>query len=293
MLHSPIDRPVALTSLPYRPDIDGLRAVAVVAVVIFHFSSARLPGGFVGVDVFFVISGYLITELIMRELDNDHFSYLRFYARRIRRILPALILILLATMLLGFLILLPDEQARLAKEIIASSFFSYNFLLARETGYFDASAGTRPLLHLWSLGIEEQYYIVWPLLLVLIWRWSARRTVIATLAVTSFLLNIGLVYRYPSATFYLPFTRFWGVVNWLPSGRVSPQQCRFRNCEPAINIDTSNKSGATRHITRWDIADPGVLVVLSKRHELSGLVCGRSNSRHGACYCSGSRGLAK
>ena len=208
-MHEPRVQSAAGTTLAYRPDIDGLRALAVLAVVIFHFSPSRLAGGFVGVDVFFVISGFLISGIIMDALNNESFSYWEFYARRIRRILPTLILILIATMVLGFSILLPDEHWALAKEALAGSFFSYNFMVFGEAGYFEASAGTKRLLHLWSLGIEEQFYIVWPLLLALTWRSPARRIIVVLLAVGSFVLNVALVYRYPSATFYLPFTRFW------------------------------------------------------------------------------------
>jgi hypothetical protein len=197
-------------SISYRPDIDGLRAIAVSAVVVFHLFPGRVPGGFVGVDVFFVISGFLISSIIMREIDRGIFSYWDFYARRIRRIFPALILVLLATMAMGWWFFLPDENVLLGKEIMAGSLFFYNFLLLKDVGYFDAVYAQKPLLHLWSLGVEEQFYIVWPVLVALIWRFSNRRFgVVAGVAFASFILNIALVAHYPTATFYLPFTRFW------------------------------------------------------------------------------------
>ena len=204
-MQEPRSQSAAGATLAYRPDIDGLRALAVIAVVVFHFSPSRLGGGFVGVDVFFVISGFLISGIIMDSLKNKSFSYWKFYARRIRRILPTLILILIATTVLGFSILLPDQHLVLAKEILAGSFFSYNFMIFGEAGYFEASAGAKRLLHLWSLGIEEQFYIVWPLSLALTWHSPARRVIVVLLAVGSFVLNVALVHRYPSATFYLPF----------------------------------------------------------------------------------------
>ena len=155
----------------YRTDIDGLRALAVMAVIIFHTFPNVLPGGFVGVDIFFVISGYLITQIILGDLDNGKFSATSFYARRIRRIFPALIVVLVATFLLGWHYLLPAELMSLGKNILASSLFSANLMLLSEVGYFDLDARLKPLLHLWSLGIEEQFYLVWPWLL-----WAVRRT---------------------------------------------------------------------------------------------------------------------
>lgn len=198
------------TELHYRPDVDGLRAVAVLAVIGFHTFPGRVPGGFVGVDIFFVISGFLISSIILKGLESGNFSYLRFYARRVRRIFPALILVLLASLALGWWVLLPDEYEQLGRHVIAGAFFASNFLLLSESGYFEMSGHLKPLLHLWSLGIEEQFYIVWPLCLVLIWRWPRYRIpVVAVIAAASFVLNIALVQLYPTATFYLPFTRCW------------------------------------------------------------------------------------
>ena len=161
----------------YRPDIDGLRALAVLAVVIYHAFPSVLRGGFVGVDIFFVISGYLITGILWRELDAQRFSLLHFYQRRILRIFPSLILVLATTLAFGVGLLLADELAQLGRHIAAGSVFASNWLLWSESHYFDTSAQTKPLLHLWSLAIEEQFYMVWPLLLLLFKRipkWSVR-----------------------------------------------------------------------------------------------------------------------
>jgi len=149
----------------YRRDIDGLRAFAVLAVVTFHAFPWLMPGGFVGADVFFVISGYLISGLISQRLAEGRFTFADFYARRIKRIFPALIIVLVACYAFGWLTLLPAEFAALGKHIAAGMGFVSNFALWSEAGYFDASAATKPLLHLWSLGIEEQFYLLWPLLL--------------------------------------------------------------------------------------------------------------------------------
>jgi peptidoglycan/LPS O-acetylase OafA/YrhL len=158
----------------YRPDVDGLRAVAVILVVVFHAFPHALPGGFVGVDVFFVISGYLITGLILEDRLAEKFSFRRFYARRARRILPALALIIAATLAIGWFVLLPAPFARLGLYAISGALFFPNLLSWSEAGYFDAAAKAKPLLHLWSLGVEEQFYLVWPALLVAL-RWLNRR----------------------------------------------------------------------------------------------------------------------
>jgi peptidoglycan/LPS O-acetylase OafA/YrhL len=200
MLSPPSDR--------YRPDIDGLRAVAVVLVVLFHAFPEAMPGGFVGVDIFFVISGFLITGIVARELSSGRFSLLTFYSRRIRRIFPALIVVLCVTLVLGWLWMLPAAYAQLSSDVFASAAFLANIALLLQSGYFDIESARKPLLHLWSLGIEEQFYLFWPLLLMLVAR--ARLNLLAVAAVigiASFLLNVALIGSHPVATFYLPFTR--------------------------------------------------------------------------------------
>ena len=197
-------------SLLYRPDIDGLRAAAVLSVVIYHFFPHALRGGFTGVDVFFVISGFLIARIIFTQLSENRFSFLDFYARRIRRIFPALIVVLIATFLFGKIIFFDHEFLILAKHLLASVGFVANFVFWREAGYFDITAELKPLLHLWSLGIEEQFYIAFPFIL-----WFAHKKnwkllgVVVFLFVLSLLTNlVGINYR-RVATFYLPVTRVW------------------------------------------------------------------------------------
>jgi peptidoglycan/LPS O-acetylase OafA/YrhL len=194
----------------YRPDIDGLRAIAVMLVVTIHAFPEAMPGGFIGVDIFFVISGFLITGIIVRELDEQRLSLLAFYNRRIRRIFPALIVVLCATLVLGWLWMLPAAYAQLSADVFASSAFFPNIALLLQSGYFDIESGKKPLLHLWSLGIEEQFYLLWPLILMLAVR--LRLSILAAVSVigvASFVLNVVLIGSHPVATFYLPFTRAW------------------------------------------------------------------------------------
>ena len=144
-----------------------MRAIAVMLVLNFHAFPVVMPGGFVGVDVFFVISGFLITSLIARELEQGRFSLVNFYARRIRRIFPALLVVLAASLLLGWLFMLPAYYAQLGVDTFASAGFLANIALWLQSGYFDVASARKPLLHLWSLGIEEQFYLAWPLILML------------------------------------------------------------------------------------------------------------------------------
>jgi peptidoglycan/LPS O-acetylase OafA/YrhL len=197
-------------SARYRSDIDGLRAVAVLLVVAFHYFRDYWPGGFVGVDIFFVISGFLITGLIVRELDVGKFSLLTFYGRRVRRIFPALIVLLCSVLLLGWLWLLPSAYAQLSSDVVAGAAFSANIALWLKSGYFDIASAKKPLLHLWSLGIEEQFYLVWPLMLMLAARLRLNSLAVAAgLATLSLALNVAMIDKAPIATFYLPFTRAW------------------------------------------------------------------------------------
>ncbi|KVC94769.1 acyltransferase [Burkholderia ubonensis] len=194
----------------YRPDIDALRALAVASVVVFHAFPNWLPGGFVGVDVFFVISGYLITSHILRELDESRFSFRSFYGKRIRRIFPALLITLIGTYAAGWFNLLPEEFKVLGKHIAGGALSVANLVLWREAGYFDATADQKPLLHLWSLGVEEQFYLFWP---VILWGMSrAKRSsvwAIAILGTLSFVSSIVAVRMNPVFAFYLPVTRAW------------------------------------------------------------------------------------
>ena len=197
-------------TLTYRSDIDGLRAFAVIAVVIYHAFPSLLPGGFIGVDVFFVISGFLISSIIFSELDAQSFKFSNFYARRIKRIFPALIVVLLASFIVGWFLLFENELKQLGDHVSRAALFLSNFILWYETGYFDNAAETKPLLHLWSLGIEEQFYIVWPLMAWLLWRLKDKKMiVIAMLIAVSFTWNIWQAERDLTHDFYSPLTRFW------------------------------------------------------------------------------------
>ena len=197
-------------SIPPQPDIDGLRAIAVLLVVAFHAFPSWVRGGFIGVDVFFVISGYLISTIIFENLERGTFSFAEFYARRVKRIFPALLLVFVASYSFGWFALLADEYKQLGKHIAAGAGFVSNIVLWNEAGYFDNSAETKPLLHLWSLGIEEQFYIVWPLLLWMAWKRKFNLLTITILvAVVSFYLNVNGIRKDAVATFYSPQTRFW------------------------------------------------------------------------------------
>jgi peptidoglycan/LPS O-acetylase OafA/YrhL len=194
----------------YRPDIDGLRALAVSLVVIFHAYPKFLTGGFIGVDVFFVISGYLITKIIATDLKHGIFSFRRFYEKRILRIFPALILVLLSCLVLGYFTLLAREYKPLGKHILGGAAYISNFILMKEAGYFDSSSELKALLHLWSLAIEEQFYLVWPVVLTL--AVATRRNlhrVIGTAALLSFAICIYYSKQYPEAVFFNPVTRCW------------------------------------------------------------------------------------
>ncbi len=196
----------------HRPEIDGLRSLAVLWVVFFHASPLRLPSGYIGVDVFFVISGYLISGILFREMRDGTYTLADFYFRRCRRILPALTVVLLATWAIGWFVLSSNDFASLGQHVAASSLFVSNILLWSEAGYFDTSAELKPLLHFWSLGVEEQFYLIWPLILMAFF--AMRRAGAVTLAIAllfgvSFVINIGGLQAYPSATFYLLPSRFW------------------------------------------------------------------------------------
>jgi peptidoglycan/LPS O-acetylase OafA/YrhL len=194
----------------YRPDIDGLRGIAIILVVIYHAFPAVLPGGFVGVDVFFVISGFLISAIVFDNLQRGSFSFFAFYAHRVRRIFPALILVLAACLVAGWFYLVFDEYYRLTKHIAGGSLFISNFLLWGESSYFDHAAYTKPLLHLWSLAVEEQFYLIWPPLL-----WAAYKLkknwlpVAIAVTVVSFAVNLWLARSDSSGAFFLPQARIW------------------------------------------------------------------------------------
>ncbi len=194
----------------YRPDIDGLRAIAVSAVLLYH-AHLGLPGGFIGVDVFFVISGFLITSLILKDAESSKgFGILNFWERRIRRILPALLVVILATIAGGWFVLLPSDFSDLGRSVLAQAVFGGNFYFWLTGGYFTAPAGLKPLLHTWSLAVEEQYYLFFPLLFLLgAWKRAALRLVVGLAALASFFLCVSLTRSSPEAGFYLLPSRAW------------------------------------------------------------------------------------
>jgi peptidoglycan/LPS O-acetylase OafA/YrhL len=221
----------------YRPDIDGLRAIAVLSVVGFHAFPGWVKGGFVGVDVFFVISGFLISTLLFVSLEKNTFSFFEFYGRRIKRIFPALLIVLLSCCIFGWFALFPEEFRELGKHIAAGSGFISNIVLWSEAGYFDATAETKPLLHLWSLGIEEQFYIVWPLLLWVAWKKKFNLLFITLIIlVISFFFNMKGMTKDLVATFYSPQTRFWELL----SGSLLAWFAIYKQGEPLKVINKFN-----------------------------------------------------
>ena len=194
----------------YRSEIDGLRAFAVISVVAFHTFPSWFKGGFIGVDVFFVISGFLITSNIFENLDRGKFSLLDFYGRRIRRIFPALILVMVCSLIFGWFVLLADEYNQLGIHVASGAAFVSNFIFASEVGYFDIDTELKPMLHLWSLAVEEQFYILFPLLLLVASKLRVNLLFVCLVVLlASFFVNLYFVDRFPTETFFWPFGRFW------------------------------------------------------------------------------------
>lgn len=198
-------------NMDYRREIDGLRAIALIPVVLFHAGFATFSGGYVGVDIFFVISGYLITSIILNELAKGTFSLIDFYERRARRILPALFVVILICVPFAWLWMIPSEFKSFSRSLSAVSVFASNFLFWKESGYFNTTAELKPLLHTWSLSVEEQYYVIFPILLMMFWK-LGRRSILAVLGAI-FIVSLALaqwgVINKPDAAFYLLPTRMW------------------------------------------------------------------------------------
>jgi len=199
--------------MKYRPEIDGLRSLAIIPVILFHSGVALFAGGYIGVDVFFVISGYLITSIIAGELEDSRFSYSGFYYRRAKRILPALFVVIAVTLPFSFFWMLPEQHESYLDSLVYVSLFVSNFLFWKESGYFASSAEEKPLLHTWSLAVEEQYYLLFPLLIVGLWRFG-RNPVLATILLLSclslWLSQWGSAHK-PEANFYLLLSRAWEI----------------------------------------------------------------------------------
>jgi peptidoglycan/LPS O-acetylase OafA/YrhL len=189
----------------YRPEIDGLRALAVLPVVFFHAGFSAFGGGFIGVDVFFVISGFLITSILIDDLEQARFSLLGFWERRARRLLPALFFVILLCIPFAWLWMTPSQLNEFARSIVAVVFFASNFLFWQESGYFDSAAEEKPLLHTWSLAVEEQFYILFPLFLFIVWRFGRNRVfwILVVFATASLAWAQWGVRNHATANFYL------------------------------------------------------------------------------------------
>lgn len=200
-------------TIPYRFDIDGLRAVSILGVILFHAFPNLLPGGFIGVDVFFVISGFLISSILFKSLHSNEFSLLHFYQKRILRIFPALFTILVSVYVCGWFLLYAKEFQQLGKHIAAGAGFVQNLALLQEAGYFDTASESKPLMHLWSLAIEEQFYILYPLLIWGAWKLGGKfAAVILPLLLASFAYSIYALSLNASQAFFYPHARFWEIL---------------------------------------------------------------------------------
>lgn len=196
--------------MKYRADVDGLRAIAVLSVVFYHAFPKMIPGGFIGVDIFFVLSGFLISGILFNQIKNGSIHWTQFYLKRIKRIFPALLLTLLSTTIVGYFLLFPVEFENLGKHVLGSSLFINNFVLWNEAGYFDKASELKPLLHLWSLGIEEQFYLIWPVLIFFIWKLRLHPLIVLIIfSVISFAMNLAWVNHHHVSAFYFPISRFW------------------------------------------------------------------------------------
>lgn len=252
----------------YRADIDGLRAIAVLIVVAYHTAPGWLPGGFVGVDIFFVISGYLISLIIFKSLQEKSFSLKNFYIRRIKRIFPATILVLSTFLILGWFLLLPDEYSLLGKHSAAGGAFISNFILWSESGYFDIDSFHKPLLHFWSLGIEEQYYLLWPIIIYLLWKYIREKIlVIITITIlASFAINVLTINNNSIEAFYSPLTRIWELLIGSSIAYLTLHVELFKNISKEKNNISSSLGifliGFCVFIYNDDIAYPGYFALL-------------------------------
>ncbi|MDR2366479.1 MAG: acyltransferase [Zoogloeaceae bacterium] len=260
----------------YRPDIDGLRAIAVLAVVIHHVSPSLLPGGFLGVDVFFVISGYLISRIILGELQNGSFRFSRFYARRVRRLFPALLTVLSATLIFGAFALFAHEYAQLSRHAFWSIAFLENFRLMGEMGYFDAASYAKPLMHLWSLSVEEQFYLAWPLVLFLTWRTQKRNAMKAVLVPIAFFLTASWLFTLymgkqgDNALYFHPFGRVWELLLGAALARLHTSTATaysgvgvtLARFAPALSLVGLAALCVGMWLHKWNIAYPGWMTLI-------------------------------
>jgi peptidoglycan/LPS O-acetylase OafA/YrhL len=220
-----------MSSIKYRKDIDGLRALAIIPVLLYHVGYSSFSGGYVGVDVFFVISGFLITKILMSDMNNGTYSLITFYERRIRRILPALTCVIIFVLCASPFFLAPDQYSFLGKEVVGTLLFSSNIVSFLKSGYFSTDAEQRPLLHTWSLGVEEQFYIVIPVILYFSFKYFREKIniILVILALISFLLSVMLTKIHPTSSFYLLHTRFWELCfgSLVAVGVIKPAATRY------------------------------------------------------------------
>ena len=249
----------------YRQDIDGLRAIAVLAVLFFHASPNWMPGGFIGVDIFFVISGFLISNIVFQGLQKETFNLREFYARRVIRIFPALLVVLGAVLIFGWAALLASEYKQLGRYTVGGTLFFSNFLSWHDAGYFDSNADKKPLLHLWSLGVEEQFYLLWPLAVMLLRRRSNRiLMLVGVCGLSSFLANIIFVQYYPVAAFYSPFSRFFELMSGAAIaylGQLHAKPMDIRNADGNVRYGFQNNvmstAGAIAIVSSFLLIDSG------------------------------------
>ncbi len=249
----------------YRPDIDGLRAVAVLAVVFYHAGIPGFSGGFVGVDIFFVISGFLITGIVWSEIDDKEFSLQRFYIRRIKRIFPALFAVLIVTSIAAFALLIPRDLEEFGQSVNAATLFSSNFHYLKSAGYFDGPAVEKPLLHTWSLSVEEQFYAAWPLILILLSRTLPSRRVlhvIIGLCIISLIFTEArLIAEFPKELVLFPLVQNVGAAYWSGPGRY----CGLLAARTTCNRTGSGGTGRNRlggYLLRFSIPFPGLTALL-------------------------------
>jgi peptidoglycan/LPS O-acetylase OafA/YrhL len=251
--------------LLYRRDLDGLRAVAVIPVILFHLGVPHFQGGFVGVDVFFVLSGFFITRQIVAELEQDRFSVIEFYDRRIRRLLPALFVMLFVASLAAAIILLPDDLQRFGRSLVAATLSLSNVYFLRQSDYFSPAAETMPLLHTWSLSIEEQFYLLFPAALIVLRRFTRIRLPLALglLFFASLGLSIWATHYHPEAAFYLLPTRAWelllGSIIAVAPQNLTSNTTRIRRCAPAVGLVMI---GTAIHLFHAEMPFPGIAALL-------------------------------
>jgi peptidoglycan/LPS O-acetylase OafA/YrhL len=247
----------------YRADIQGLRALAVAPVVLYHIDARAAPGGFVGVDIFFVISGYLITRILMRELAAGEFSVAGFYERRVRRLFPALYAMLTATLAVGAVALSPGDLAQLGRTAAATVLFSSNVMFFGLSGYFDGAAELKPLLHTWSLAVEEQFYLAFPLALAAIWRRAPHRLGVLLWggALASLALCVAATRNHQAAAFYLPMTRAWELLLGAILAAGAVPALRGRRARDMISLAGLALIGASLVLIDKTVRFPGVVAL--------------------------------